>query len=152
MHDERKIMRRLKELEAKENNMGLSKVSYGEICDEPINPCIPMSTYPEKFDMPKIDKFKSKEDLKEHLKHFKHACYFIGNDNVILLNFFPMNLKGKPMNDYNSLLQHSLYSFEQLANLFLEHFSINIKKRASITDFMKMARFDQESIFDYVAR
>ena len=63
-----------------------------------------------------------------------------------------MTIGGQPMNWYNALPQHSLYQFEQLVNLFIEHFSINIKKRDSINNIMKLSLFDQESIYDYVAR
>ena len=102
--------------------------------------------------MPKIDELKSKEDLKEHLRHFKHACYVIAHDNIFLLRIFSMTLRDQSMNWYNTLLQHSLCSFEQLGNPFLEHFSINIKKRASISYLIRLSQFDQESILDYVAR
>ena len=101
-----------------------------------------MSSYPKKFEMPKIDKFKSKEGPKENLRHFKHACYFITNDNALLLRTFPMTLGGQAMNWYNVLPQHSWYTFEKLASLFLEHFFINIKKMASIIDLIKLAQFD----------
>lgn len=145
-------MKRLQELEQKANNQGLSKVSCGDICNEPINPCVPMRSYPKRFKMPRICNFKSKEDPKENLRHFKHACYMIVNDNALLLRTFSMNLKGQAMNWYNALAQHSLYSFEQLANTFIENFSINTKRRASIIDLMKLSQFNQDSILNYVAR
>lgn len=119
--------------------MNLSKESYGDICNEPINLSIPMNTYSKKFYMPKIDNFKSKEDLKEHLRSFKHSCYLIVHDDALLLRALSMTLGGQAINWYNSLPQHSLYSFDKLENLFLEHFYINIKKRASITDLMKLS-------------
>lgn len=84
----------------------------GEICNEPINPCVPMREDPKRFKILKIDKFKSKEDHKEYLRHFKHACYMIDHDNVLLLRTFPMNLQGQDMNWYNALPRHSLYYFE----------------------------------------
>lgn len=68
------------------------KLSYGEICNEPIIPYVSIGEYPKRFEMPKIDKFKSKEDPKEHLRHFKHACYMIAHDNALLLRTFPMTL------------------------------------------------------------
>lgn len=101
MDDE--IMRWLRELETRSSNQGLNKVSYGEIFNEPINPCVPMREYPKRFKVPKIDKFKSKEDPKEHLRHFKHACYMIAHDNALLLKTFPMTLGDKAMNWYISL-------------------------------------------------
>jgi len=98
-----------------------------------------MGGYSKRFEMPKIDKFKSKEDPKQHLRHFKHACYMIEHDNALLLRTFSITLGGQAMNWYNALPQHSLYSLKQLSNLFLEYFSINIKKRASIIDLMRLS-------------
>ena len=92
--------------------MGSRKLSYSEICNEPINPCVLIDEYPKRFERTKIDKFKSKEDPKEHHRHFKHACYMIAHDNSLLLRTFPMTLGGQAMNWYNALSQHSLYSFE----------------------------------------
>lgn len=82
---ENKIMRQLQNLEIKANNEGLSKVSYGEICNDPIKSCMPMRVYPKIFEMLKINKFKIKEDPKENLRHFKYTCYMIANDNAIFL-------------------------------------------------------------------
>jgi len=42
MRDENGIMIRLQELEARSSNQGISKIGYGEFCNEPINPCVPM--------------------------------------------------------------------------------------------------------------
>ena len=64
-----------------------------------------MSEYPKRFKMPKIDKFKSKEDPKENLRHFNHAYYMIAHDNALLLKTFPMTLGGQAMNWYNALPQ-----------------------------------------------
>lgn len=62
-----------------------------------------MRVYPKRFEMPKIDKFKIKEDPKEHLRYFKHACYMIAHDNALLLRTFPMTLGGQAMNWYDAL-------------------------------------------------
>lgn len=78
-------------------------MSYGEICNEHIDPCVPISEYPTRFEMPTIDKFKSKENPKEHLWHFKHSCYMIAHGNALLLRTFPMTLGGQVMNWYNTL-------------------------------------------------
>jgi len=111
-----------------------------------------MITNPKRFEIPRIDKFKIKEDPKEYLRHFKHACYMIVNDNSLLIRTFPMTLEGEAMNWNNALPQYSLYSFEKLANLFFKYFLINITKRSSIIYLMKLSQFDQESIFNYVTR
>lgn len=50
------------------NDQGKTKISYGSICNEPIHQSIPIKYFPYKFDIPKMDKFKGKEDTKEHLR------------------------------------------------------------------------------------
>jgi len=69
-----------------------------------------------------------------------------------MLRTFPMNLDEKDLDWYNNLCEHSILSFVHLANQFLYHFGINIRKRASITDLSKLSQFDEESISDYVCR
>jgi len=43
------------------------KVSYEIICNEPIHSSIPKKEIPFKSEIPKIEPFKGKEDLKEYL-------------------------------------------------------------------------------------
>lgn len=73
----------------------------------------------------------------------------IANDNTLLLRPFQGIFGGKL---YNDLPLNSLYNFEQLANLFIEYLSMNIKKRVSITNLMKLSQFDQDLISYYIAR
>lgn len=61
-----------------------------------------------------------------------------------------MMLTGQALDWYNNLPQHNIYSFEQLTNKFLDHFAINVQKRASITDLEKLSQFDDESILNCV--
>lgn len=50
----------LRKLKTRSSNQGLNKVSYGEIQNELVNPYVPMREYMKRFEVPKIDKFKSK--------------------------------------------------------------------------------------------
>ena len=63
-----------------------------------------------------------------------------------------MTLTGQALDWYNSLPMHSLYTFEQLANQFLEHFRINIKEKSSLTDLTRLQQFPDETIQDYISR
>lgn len=61
-----------------------------------------------------------------------------------------MNLAGQALDWYNNLPQHSIFSFEKLANQFMEYFGIKIKKRVSIIDLSNFYQFFYESILDYL--
>lgn len=98
-----------------------------------------------------MDNFKGKEDPREHLQHLKYSCYIIANDDILMLRIFPMNLEIQSLYWYNNFPQHSIFIFEQLANQFLDHFGINIRKRDSITYLSKLSQFDDEAISDYVS-
>ena len=63
-----------------------------------------------------------------------------------------MTLGGKALYWYNNLGQHSLHTFQQLANLFLNHFSINIQRKTSLSDLYNLKQFPDEPIVDYVPR
>lgn len=53
--------------------------TYEQLCNEPIHPSVPYYVWPNNFELPKFDKFKGKEDPKDHLKMFKHECYLINH-------------------------------------------------------------------------
>lgn len=50
-----------------------------------------------------------------------------------------MTLEGQDLDWYNNMPQNIIYSFEQLANLFLEYFSIKMRKRSSIIELNKIS-------------
>lgn len=131
---------------------GKAKLLYTSISNEPIYIIVLTNTFPYKFKIQKIDKFKGKGDPGEHLKQFKYSFYIINNDDVLMLRNFPIILMGQPLYLYNNLLQHMIYSFEKLADKFLDHFVINIHKRASIMNLGKLSQFDDESISNYICR
>ena len=126
--------------------------TYDQLCNEPIHPSVPYYVWPNNFELPKFDKFKGKEDPKDHLRTFKHECYLINHIDPLMLRIFPMYLSGQALDWYNSLGQHSLHTFQQLANLFLNHFSINIKRKTSLSDLYNLKQFPDEPIADYVTR
>jgi len=129
-------------MEKRINEQGKDKLSYRSIYNEPIDPSIRIKDLPYKFEVPKMDKCKRNEDTKENLRQFKNSCSNIANDDVLMLRNFPMTLEGEDLDWYNNLPQHSIFSFEQLANQFLDHFWINIRKRASIMDLSKLLQYN----------
>lgn len=63
-----------------------------------------------------------------------------------------MTLIGQAMDWYNNLLEHSIKSYSQLANLFLQYFKINIKDKTSIIDLTRLQQFLDECISDFISR
>jgi len=62
-----------------------------------------------------------------------------------------MILVGQAMDWYNNLLEYSIKSYSQLANLFLQHFRINIKDKTSIIDLTRLQQFLDESINEFIS-
>lgn len=54
-------------MELKFNEQGKAKLSYSTICSEPIHPSVQTKTFLYMFEVPEIEKFKGKEDSREHL-------------------------------------------------------------------------------------
>ncbi|KAH9297040.1 hypothetical protein KI387_028722, partial [Taxus chinensis] len=106
-----------------------STLTYEQVCQEPIHPSVPLHSYPPQWELPKFTRFNSKEDPEQHLRSFRHACYLIAHDDALLLRTFPMSLSGPALEWYSALTQHSIFSFNQLAQSFLDHFFINIAKK-----------------------
>ena len=101
--------------------------------------------------MHKFNRFNSKEDPHQHLWSFKHGCYLIAHDDALLLRTFPMSLTGPALDWYSGLPRHSIFSFNHVAQAFLDHFSINIVKKVTMTDLYSMHQYEDESIADFVA-
>jgi len=114
------------------------KISYKTICNELIHPSISKIDIPFKFEIPKIEPFKGKENLKEHLRCFKYSIYLISKNDALMLRIFPMTFVGQAMDWYNNLIEHSITTYAQLANLFLEYFRINIKDKTSMTYLIRL--------------
>lgn len=94
-HDE--MLKKLHEMEQIVNDQGNTKLSYGSICNDPIHPFIPIKYFPHNFEVPKMDKFKGKEDPEEHIRQFKCSCYILANDDVLMSRKLSMNLVGKDL-------------------------------------------------------
>jgi len=97
------ILKRLEDMELRVSEHGKANLSYTSICNNPIHPSVPMKTFPYKFEIPKIDNFRGKEDPTEHLRQFKYYCYIISNDDILMLRTFPMTLVGQDLDWYNNL-------------------------------------------------
>lgn len=70
------------------NSQRKIKISYYSIFNEPINPMVPIKQFSYKFEVTHMEKFKGKEDLREHLGKVKYSCYIIKNDDVLMLKHF----------------------------------------------------------------
>jgi len=62
------ILKRLNDMEQKIINQNSSKISYNNIINEPINPMVLVKQFSFRFKIPRIEKFKGKEDPREHLR------------------------------------------------------------------------------------
>lgn len=85
MHNQpKKFDERLMDIERMLQQQGKSKLSYEIIYNELIHPSVPKMDIPFKFEILRIEPFKGKEDLKEHLRRFKCSSYVIFNNDVML--------------------------------------------------------------------
>ena len=87
------ILDRLQKLEVGSQDPNNAQ-TYDQLCNEPIHPSVPYYAWPDNFELPKFDKFKGKEDPKDHLRTFKHECYLINHLDLLMLRIFPMTLGG----------------------------------------------------------
>lgn len=85
------------------------------------------------------------------MRRFKYSSYLITDDDALMLHVFPMMLTRQAMDWYNNLLEHSIKSYSQLVNLFLQYFGINVKDKTSFTDLTRLQQFLDESINDFIS-
>ena len=109
--EDHEVIKYLNEIEEVLLKQKKESLLYETIYSEPIHPSVPKKDIPYKFEIPKIEPFRGKEDPKEHLRKFKYSNYLIANDDALMLQIFPMMLAGQAMDWYNNLLEYSIKTY-----------------------------------------
>jgi len=65
------ILDRIQKLEVGNQDLNNNQ-TYEQLCNEPKHPLVSYHMLPTNFELPKFDKFKGKEDPKDHLRICKH--------------------------------------------------------------------------------
>ncbi|RDX71123.1 hypothetical protein CR513_49569, partial [Mucuna pruriens] len=99
-----------------------------------------------------VDPFDGTQDPHAHLQAFQTQMYISGGDDKLSCKLFPGTLRGVALQWIMNLPPKSIYSFNDLANVFLSQFATNKPKRLEVADLFDIRQAGGESLKSYMAR
>jgi hypothetical protein len=107
---------------------------------------------PDKFKMPRIEKYDGSEDPQDHLKAFREHLILHGTPDEIACRAFPLTLKGVAKDWFTGLPPKSVGTFKELGRLFLTQFLATRKRKKNATCLLTMRQGKEESLKDFMLR
>jgi hypothetical protein len=107
--------------------------SQNDLCPYPFNDSIAYIPFPVGFEIPKFDKYKGTTNPIDHIREFYVHCIDVGKNNALLIRLFPWSLSGAAM-EWFSRLPSSLTQFQDIVDLFINHFPFNMDMDVSLQD------------------
>ncbi|XP_059315834.1 uncharacterized protein LOC132066555 [Lycium ferocissimum] len=126
------------------------------IVRRPFPPSAAPKLIPKRFKMPDIPKYDGTMDPQEHITAY--TCAITGNDleddeiESVMLKKFGETLTKGAMQWYCTLPQHSIPSFELLADAFVKAHAGARKVQARKADIFKIFQKDDERLREFVTR
>ncbi|RDX68078.1 hypothetical protein CR513_52973, partial [Mucuna pruriens] len=99
-----------------------------------------------------VDPFDGTQDPHAHLQAFQTQMYISGGDDKLSCKLFPRTLRGVALQWIMNLPPRSIYTFNDLASMFLSQFAANKPKRLEVADLFDIRQAGGESLKNYMAR
>jgi hypothetical protein len=90
-------------------------------------------TMPDKFKVPRVEKYDGGGDPKAHLGAFREHIVLHGTPNEIACRAFPLTLTGVAKDWFTQLPPKSVSNFKELGYLFLTQFLATRKRKKNVT-------------------
>jgi hypothetical protein len=107
---------------------------------------------PDKFKMPRIEKYDGNGDPQEHLEAFREHIVLHGTPDEIACRAFPLTLKGVAKDWFTGLPPKSVGTFKDLGRLFLTQFLATRKRKKDPTCLLTLRQDKEESLKDFMLR
>jgi hypothetical protein len=107
---------------------------------------------PDKFKMPRIDKYDGSEDPQDHLEAFREHLILHGTLDEIACRAFPLTLKGVAKDWFIGLPPKSVGTFKELGRLLLTQFLATRKRKKNANCLLTMCQGKEESLKDFMLR
>jgi hypothetical protein len=107
---------------------------------------------PNKFKMPRIEKYDGSGDPQAHLKAFREHIILHGTPDEIACKAFPLTLRGVAKNWFTVLPPKSVGTFKELGRLFLTQFLATRKRKKSTTCLLTLCQGKKETLKDFMLR
>ena len=110
-----------------------------------------MPPFPKGVELPKYDKYLGTSDPQDHLWEFGALSMEFIHDQTYLMRLFPRSLGGPAM-EWFSRLPSGIKSFDEIATLFLQHYSHNIQHLVTIRDLCNLKQRHGEPFLTFLQR
>jgi hypothetical protein len=107
---------------------------------------------PDKFKMPRIEKYDGNGDPQEHLEAFREHIVLHGTPDEIACRAFPLTLKGVAKDWFTRLPHKSVGTFKDLGRLFLTQFLATRKMKKDPTCLLTLRQDKEENLKDFMLR
>ena len=103
----------------------------------PFEKSIYIPHFPKGIELPKYDKYLGIFDPQDYFREFGALSMEFIHDQTYLMHIFPHSLEGFAM-EWFSRLPNGIKSFDEIVNLFLQHYSHNIQHIVNIHDLFNL--------------
>jgi hypothetical protein len=107
---------------------------------------------PDKFKMPRIEKYDGGGDPQAHLETFREHIILYGTPDEIACRAFPLTLKGVANDWFTGLPPKSIGTFKELGHLFLTQFLATQKRKKSVICLLTLRQGKEETLKDFMLR
>jgi hypothetical protein len=105
---------------------------------------------PNKFKMPRVEKYDGSGDPKAHLEAFREHLILHGTLDKIACRAFPLTLTRVVKDWFIGLPPKSMNNFKELGHLFLAQFLATRKRKKNVTCLLTMRQGKEESLKDFL--
>ena len=107
-------------------------------------------TMPDKFKMPRVEKYDESGDLQAHLEAFREHIILHVTPNELAYRGFPLTLRGVAKDWFTRLPSKSIGTFKELGRLFLAQFLATWKRKKSVTCLLTLRQGKEETLKDFM--
>lgn len=111
-----------------------NRYKFEELCPYPFNREMLRVPFPPYFELPKFEKYKGKDDQRDHAKDFFMSYQEVAYSDNYLIRLFSQSLGGQALEWFLHLPKGSLTTFVNLSTRFIKHFSYNVEHKLTMMD------------------
>ena len=107
---------------------------------------------PDKFKMPRVEKYDGSGDSQAHLEAFREHIILHGTPDEIARRAYPLTLIKVTKDWFTGLPLKSVGTFKELGRLFLTQFLATRKRKKSVTCLLTLRQGKEETLKDFMLR
>jgi hypothetical protein len=106
---------------------------------------------PQGIEIPRFEKYNGKGDPISDVDAFVALCSDFILHKILLAKIFPRNFREVSLEWFSSLLNHSMHSFKELVEEFINHFQVHMTPKMILTNLMRCRQHEHEKVIDFIS-